>query len=142
MLDYQSENVFFAENAINVVGKYPINDLDKFCDKRKLIFENKGKAVSQELIEELTYSLMFINVDQFEVIQKKYDDNQHKPQVRLEFFYKGNPYDLPVTDPVFLHDYQVNPQLLKNISNLYLTLSLGILHNNWHYKLVAGIISY
>jgi hypothetical protein len=137
--DYQSENATFRENAIRVVGRFRPDNLDQLCDNRRLIFGNRGKAVTEESIQELSHSLMFITIDQFEVIERTYEDNP-RPQVRLVFSYNGNQYDLPVTDPVFLHNYQANPDILEGVNHLYLSLSLAIVHNHWHSKLVAGII--
>jgi len=82
---------------------------------------------------------MLLKTDQFEVIEKNYADNR-KSQVRLVFSYKNNQYDLPVTDPVFLYQYQSNRDFLKQFKEALLTVSLGIEWENWHYKLVAGII--
>lgn len=137
---YQSENVLFRENSIRLVGRFNSNNLNQHCNTRNLIFGNRGKAVSEEAIGDLTYSLMLINTNQFEAIEKIYDDNPNRPQVRLVFSYNRNQYDLPVTDPVFIHNYQSNPDILESVTDVYLSLSLAIVHNNWHSKLVAGII--
>lgn len=137
--DYQSENVFFRENSIKVVGRFNDNNLNQLCDNRNLIFGNKGKAVSEEAIERLSHSLMFVKTNQFEIIEKIYEDNP-KPKVRLVFSYNGNQYDLPVTDPAFIHKYQTSPVILENVTNLYLCLSVAIVQHHWHSKLVAGII--
>jgi hypothetical protein len=138
--DYQSENVFFRENSLRVVGSFKFSQLNQLCDNRLLIFENQGKAVSNKVIKTLSYSLMLIQANQFEVIEKVYDDNPDWPKHRLVFSYKDHQYDLPITDPVFIHDYKMNPDILENVENIYLSLSLAIVHNNWHSKLVAGII--
>lgn len=96
------------------------------------------ELVSTEAIASLTYSLSFISTDQFEVTEKVYQDNP-KTQKRLAFSYNGNHYELSVIDPEFLQQHLYNPDLLKNVKLICLCLSLGILHNDWHYKLVAGI---
>ncbi len=83
---------------------------------------------------------MFIKVSSFEVIEKTYDDNPNKSQIRLVFSFNGNQYDLPVTDPVFLHRYQTNPDFLENYNQLYVSLSLAVEWKGWYYKLIAGII--
>src|ERR1035437_9641129 len=138
--DYQSENALFRENSIRVLGRFNSNNLNQLCDNRNLIFGNRGKAVSEEAIGTLSYSLMFINTNQFEVIERTYEDNPNRPQVRLVFTYNGNRYDLPVTDPIFLHNYQSNPDIMEDVADVYLSLSLAVVHNHWHSKLVAGII--
>lgn len=138
--DYQSENVFFNENSIKVIGRFDFNTLPQLCDNRTLVFGNKGKAVSEEKIGSLTHSLVLIQTNQFEVIEKTYEDTPNKHQLRLVFSYNGIRYDFPVTDPVFLHNYQRNPDILEGCEELLLCLSLGVAWQNWYYKLVAAII--
>jgi len=139
-IGYQSENIFFDTNSINVRGHYN-NDLHPLCDNRNRIFGNRGKAVSQDDINGLTYSLMLINTNEFEVIEKTYTDKPDRPQVRLLFHFNGNQYDLPITDPIFLHKYQQNPDFMNGINKVFLSLSLGVCWQDWCYKLVAGIIN-
>ncbi len=139
-INYQSENVFFNEDSIKVVGTFDLTQLEQLCDKKPLVFGNRGKAISSEAIGGLTYSLMLIKTSSFEVIQKKYEDKPNKLQSRLVFTYNGHQYDLPITDPVFLHNYQSNPDFLDVESAIFVILSLGIEWSDWYYKLVAGII--
>ena len=138
--NHQSENVAFNENTIRVIGNFNRSQLSPLCDNRNLIFGNRGKAVSQDSIGGLNHSLMLVDVNQFEVTQKVYDDRRERPQTRLVFTYNTNRYDFPVTDPVFLHRYQTNPDLLEGVNQVYLSLSLGVIWEDWYYKLVAGII--
>ncbi len=138
--NYQSENAYFNERSLNVIEQYSKNELNKLCDNRNLIFGNRGKAVSSEAIGNMIYSLMFIRINTFEVIVKTYDDSPDKHQIRLVFAYNGNHYDLPVTDPVFLHLYQTNRHIFDNYNELYVSLSLSVEWQCWYYKLVAGII--
>jgi len=137
---YQSENVTFNETSIKTVGTFERNKLVNLCDGRSLIFRNKGKAVSLDAIGTLNHSLMLASVNQFEVTQKIYEDKPGKSQIRLVFTYNDNRYDFPVTDPVFLHRHQGNPDFLVGAAQVYLCLSLGIAWEGWHYKLIAGII--
>ena len=123
-----------------MVGNFNHNQLANCCDNRNFIFGNRGKAVSQDIIGNLNHSLVLIRVTQFEVTQKVYEDRPERAQTRLAFTYKDSNYDFPITDPVFLYRYQNNHTLLEGINQLYLCLSLGIVWNNWYYKLVAGII--
>jgi len=139
---HQSENVLFRETSINVLGRFKPHDIEKLCDKRNMIFGSRGKALSEDAIGALPYSLMLVNVDQFEVIEKMYDPKAERMKLRLIFSYKGSEYDLPITDPIFINNYQRNPQLTKDVANAYLCLSLAIAHNDLYYKLVPGIILY
>ena len=136
---YQSENAFFEENSLCVTGKYN-NNLEVLYDSRGLIFGNRGKAIAEDNIYNHRYSLMFVKTTDFEVYQKTYEDSP-KVQTRIKFIYCGNQYDLPVTDPVFLKKYQSNPEFLKGCKQIGMTLSIGVVHNGWYYKLIAGIIS-
>ncbi len=137
---YQSENVAFNENSIRAVGNFNRNELSNLCDNGNLIFGNRGKAVSQNTIGNLNHSLLLINVNQFQITQKIYEDRRpDHPQTRLVFTYNGNQYDLPVTDPVFLHRYQSNPDVLGGVNQVYLSVSLGVVWKEWYYKLIAGI---
>jgi hypothetical protein len=135
---YQSENVLFVEVSMTVLGRYN-NSLDVLCSSNKLIFGNRGKAISEEGIATLNHSLMFIKTSDFEVYQRIYEDNP-RPQIRIKFTYNANQYDLPITDPVFLKNYQSNPNFLTAYNQINMTISVGVIHNGWYYKLVAGII--
>jgi hypothetical protein len=137
---YQSENAYFKESSLKIDGRFSQDNLDSLCSNRMKIFESRGKAISQDRIRFVNYSLMFIKVSRFEVIEKTYDDSPDRTKTRLVFTYNGDQYDLPVTDPVFLHSYQSNPDFAEGFISLYLTLSLGVPWENWYYKLIAGII--
>jgi hypothetical protein len=136
---YQSENVSFNENTIRKTGTFPKNNLIPLCEDKISIFGNRGKAVSEEKINTLNHSLMLICVNNFEAVDKIYEDNKDKHQTRLVFTYSGNNYDLPVTDPIFMHRFKTTPHYIEGIAELFLTLSLGVSWNNWYYKLVAGV---
>jgi hypothetical protein len=138
--NYQSENIWFSEDSLKILGRYNVENLKQICNSRNLIFGNRGKSVSEEIIDRLSYSLMLIKTSQFEVVEKIYQDNKSKSQCRLVFTYNENLYDFPITDPAFLHRYKNNHDLLKSSKELLFCASLGIAWNGWYYKLVAGII--
>ncbi|MCX6279640.1 MAG: hypothetical protein NT004_16320 [Bacteroidetes bacterium] len=138
--NYQSENALFQENSIEIEGIYSPNNLFQLCNTRKLIFGNTGKAISEDAIRNLTYSLMLIKTNQFEIVVRRYEDNPDKNQIRLVFSYNGNQYNFPVSDPVFLYKYQINPNFFASRNEIYLTISITIPWNKWYYKLVAGVI--
>lgn len=139
-LGYQSENVYFDVNNIKVSEKFDCNRLSELCCNRKYILGNKGKAVSEDYIKKMDFSLMLIKTNKFEVIEKSYDDNPNKPQYRLVFEHNNYKYDLPITDPVFLHKYPKDHSLLEDYKDIFISLSLGVKWNDWYYKLVAAII--
>jgi len=139
---HQMENIRFRDNSLKVIDNLDKQALTNMTDNDRFnrVFGNRGKAVSEEAIENLNHSLMLISTDDFEINEKVYDDNPGHPQIRLAFRYRGNLYDLPVTDPVFLHRLKTNPNLLEGKEQIYLVLSLGGVYNDWYYKLIAGII--
>ena len=66
-----------------------------------------------------------------------------KEQYRLKFTFNSVNYDLPITDIKFLEKCSNSTSVtigepIKD--NIYLAISLGIEHDGWHYKLVAGVI--
>ncbi len=138
--DHQTENVTFKEDSIKIVGTFDKNKLETLCDNKKFIFGNSGKALSQDFIENMEHSLMLLKLNQFDVFKKSYDDRHGRPQRRLEFQFNDHPYDFPITDPVFLYRHKNNPDLLKNINQIYVCVSLGIEWEGWYYKLVAGVV--
>jgi hypothetical protein len=137
---FQTENIFFDEKSLQVTGKFPLDGLEELCDQRQfLLFGSKTKAVEQNESKKLNHSLTMIYTTHFKVYEHQYEDKT-RSQVRLRFSFDIFSYDFPVTDPVFLSNYQQNKQLLADVEKLYLTLSLGRLHEGWHYKLVACVL--
>jgi len=135
---YHSENALFNESSIRVASRFN-GSLSLFCDDAKLIFGNRGKAISEESITRLAYSLMFIKTNKFEVVGRSYDNVPEKIQYRLVFSYNGNEYNFPITDPDFLNKLRINPEFYKNYQALFMSLSITIPWESWYYKLVAGI---
>ena len=135
-LNYQSENVFFNEQSIKVIGYFDKNNIQSLCDNRNQIFGNRGKAVSHDVIGDLTYSLMLIRVDNFTINERSYEDSPDRKQIRMIFLYNGNSYDLPITDPVFLKKYEKDSSSIPTDHETFLSLSLAVEWSNWYYKLI------
>ena len=125
------ENVHF--NSIRKVGRLGQNS-------QTLIFGNRGKAVPNEVFENGNYSLMFIMPESPFIIMQ-YDDYGHE-KFRIQFSYNGTQYDFPLTDTRYINALRSRTKNCgqRNTGDLYLTLSLGVNHYDWHYKLVAGVI--
>jgi hypothetical protein len=138
--NYQSENAYFDERSIQIVGKINSKSIKILCEDHSVIFGNRGKAIHEDKIGSLRHSLILIKTKQFDVVEVNYDDNSNQPQKRMAFKYNGNNYNLPITDPVFLHSYQSNHNILNGVDKIYLSLSVGICWKSWYYKLVAGVI--
>lgn len=131
-----SENVIFT--SIAKIGGIRCNkkNLSLLCDTtHPLIFGNRGKAVASEVFNKGGYSLMFIKPDN-PVIQTQHDEYGHE-KYRIQFTYRNNRYDLPLTDAKYMHMLQNH-----NVKggDLYFTLSLGVKYEDFHYKLIAGVI--
>lgn len=120
-------------------GQFRCDQLPCLCEVRPLIFGNRGKAVSEERIELLPYSLMMVSTRNFEVTERTFEDHDLS-HTRLVFSYNLDTYDLPVTDPEFLHRYKLDLDLLEGVDELYLTLSLGVNWHHWYCKLVGCVI--
>ena len=138
--NYQSENVFFRADSINVSGAFNPDNICEFCDNRNNIFGNRNKKISAQEILNLNYSLMLVKADLFEVVTQVFDDNVANPKTRLNFAFRGYNYNFPVTDPVFLYKYRSDTNYLKNCKHLFLCLSITVPWNDWYYKLIATVI--
>ena len=135
---YQSENATFKPETIKRVGNIRLSEenLDRLIDMDQYyLFGNRGKAVSDDVIDSVEHSLTLIKVTDFQIYKKDPDK-----QLRMEFIFSHDNYDLPITDIDFIQKYNDDETLLKNSSCLYLSISLGVFHNGWHSKLIAGIL--
>jgi len=138
---YQSENATFRENTIRVIGAFHPERLYELCEQRPLLFGNRGKAVHLDHIIRLNHSLTLVQAARFEVIEYTTEDDPDRKKIRLSFNYKGIQYDFPITDPIFKNNYQDNPHFVDDTNGLLLTLSVGVPLQEWHFKLVAGVIA-
>lgn len=137
---YQSENTTFDEKEISVIGRGTKALIEGLAnDYSSLIFINHGKAIHSDSIDDLNHSLMLVRLTDFKIKETK-NPGRVNPQIRLEFTHKNNLYDFPITDPVFLDSYSMDKTLLDNTDSIDVVLSIAVLHNGWHSKLVATIL--
>lgn len=138
---HQSENYLFDTNSLRTNGRFPIASLQNLTDNNRfnLVFGNRGAAVPEHKVEELSYSLMLLSLNDFETNERVFEDRQY-PQLKLSFRHNGNVYNFPVTDPSFQHKYGLNNDILSNKERIYVTFSLAAPHQEWSSKLVAGIM--
>lgn len=138
---YQSENVLFNENNILKVGTFEKSRLNSLCEDKRYIFKTRYPSLSEDVIQELNYSLMLVRPKQFEVIEKVYEDRAGS-QLRMVFSYNNFTYDFSITDPVFLRQYYANPEFVEGIKEVLLSLSVSVKYptTERYYKLVAGVI--
>lgn len=135
---YQSENATFKQKSIKKVGNIRLSEenLDRLIDmEQSCLFGNRGRAVPEDVIDSVENSLTLIKVTDFQVNRRNSDG-----QLRIDFEFNHNRYDLPITDVNFIKRYNDNEVLLENAYYLYLAISLGIFHNGWHSKLIAGVL--
>ncbi|MEA2440136.1 MAG: hypothetical protein QOH76_1560 [Thermoleophilaceae bacterium] len=109
------------------------------------IFVNHGKAVPAHVAEEgMDASLCVVEPDSLDFVVT--------PQIltRVEFVHGGHLWDLPISD------YRVRPAMrtqptgryslddlgLGDPDRIMLLLSLAAKHNDWHSKLVAGVLQF
>lgn len=123
----------------NVRVSVSASNLNGLCDTyHDKIFYNKGKAVPTSVFENGNYSLMFIKPDKT-VIYKDFT-NEELGKLRMKITYNDIIYDLPVTDPAFLSKKETFSGTEQTMGDCYLTVSLGEEWDEWHYKLIAGVI--
>lgn len=138
---YQSENVHFDERRMKILGRFPKSPslFEKLLSiKGWSLFGNKGKAVSVEDITDLDHSLVLIKPENVRAHQQT--NVKGKPQIRAEFVYNDHSYDLPITDIDFNRRFRNNSTLLNSCEHIYFTISLGIEFQDWHHKLIAGVL--
>lgn len=138
---YQSENVKFNPQSLKKVAVIDAKsqNLDLLAEKeRRTIFLNRGKAVPAEKVHHLDYSLILVKVSNPKIY---WHFDYLRRRLRIKFDYFDVEYDLPITDTQFLALYSKEETFLNIPKSLYLTVSLGINYEEWHYKLAAGVIS-
>ncbi len=100
------------------------------------VFYFRGKAIPAKMIDRLNYSLMFIHPEKAGAY---IDEEREKSKYRMKFTYYGSNYDFPITDPYFLDAFKKCPERYIDLTGAYLTLSLGMEFEGFHFKLVAGV---
>lgn len=138
---YQSENCLFDPTSIRTLESlvYTLPLIDSFVPRNlSVLFGNRGKAIPADKIADIDHSLVFIKPELLEV--RRETTQRGKEQIRGHFVFAGHPYDLPITDIEFIAAYTDNSAVLDDYTHHYLTLSLGLAYEGWHYKLIAGVI--
>ena len=101
------------------------------------VFYFRGKAIPATIINKLNYSLMLIRPKKASAY---IDEEREKSKYRVKFSYFGSNYDFPITDPYFLEIFKKNPERYADLNGAYLTLSLGLEFEGFHFKLVAAVL--
>lgn len=133
-----SENIHYSNLVRKTRCSKQVDAMDNLCDNiHKKIFYNCGKAVPTNVFQEGKYSLMLIKPDSPQIY---YDSDTNK--YRAKFTYENIEYDFPITDPYYIDLLKHTPSLCvaRKTGELYFIISLGEELDEWHYKLIAGII--
>jgi len=136
----QVENYFY--DYLFVVGsmeptKDLLNELSKTA--RKVLFGNRFSSIIHDHYNRMDYSILMITANDVNCYMKDRIDKQ--PQPRMRFTFNDIRYDFPVTDPDFRHLMENNLDDANSTHDYYLVLSLGVICEDKHYKLVAGVIT-
>jgi hypothetical protein len=129
-------------------GRFIESSLHQLCDNVESLWVNgyhssegyNDRLPLEVANEKLTSSLLFIRPTVFEIEKK--ESSFIKKKLRGEFIYKGERYNLAVTDPRFEENYSDKSVGLCKIINdqIYLCISLGEPFGEYCYKLIVGII--
>lgn len=133
-----SEDVYYQHILAVGIIQPTTEDLDQLTDKiYDNIFYNRELAISPEEYRRGNYSLMMIHPESFEFQE---DPSKNRAKYRLKFSYHDVFYDFSVTDPEFYELITRKPDLIDSLKEFYLVLSIGLVYEGRHHKLVAGII--
>jgi hypothetical protein len=140
---YQSENVLFEKNSIRVLRNLSmdVDCIEKMCDNYPdRLFGNCGKAIPFDRIKEIDYSLKLVKIENPEFYY--FNSSTCSNQLRVKFMYFTNEYDLVVTDVNFKIAFEADNEILLFSNHFFFVISLGLAFNEFHYKLVAGILHF
>ena len=101
------------------------------------VFYTTDLAISPEVYAKGNYSLMMIHPEN---ILFQEDLTKKRARYRMLFSYHGTNYDFSITDPVFYEQIALQPDILTSLTDVYLTLSIGLEYEGRHHKLIAGLI--
>jgi ATP-dependent DNA helicase RecQ len=145
---YQTENYLVGEGPWVRKGPYPFPDLRRLCDPVDSLWANgyhshKGlndRMPLETVREKIRSSLLFIRPDQASITVEE-GPNLLK-RIRAGFYFAGEEYRLPVTDPIVENRYfqKETGQYPLEKGDFHFTVSIGEPYESYCYKLVAGIV--
>ena len=133
-----SEDVYFSQ--ISVIGQIipSLVHLHELTDViHTEIFYNSEYSISPLTYANGDYSLMFIHPERIWV---EPDLLKERAKYRMRIAYRGNSYEMSVTDPNYLKYLGEQMQDGGFVKDAYLCLSLGLEYEFRHHKLVAGVV--
>lgn len=134
-----TEDVHYT--MMQVVGKVKASNevLRQFVDNNhQVVFYGTDRAIDIPTYAAGDHSLMFVRADEAEIVAEVHED---KTRYRMLMGYHGVTYDLSVTDPYYielLNEKRVN---IGKQPDVYVTLSLGLVYEERHHKLIAAVIT-
>ena len=133
-----SEDVYYKQ--MYALGRVPLHSqvLSELTDDiHPLLFYNTDYSISIETYENGDYSLMMVHP---EGISFHLDPSKNRAKYFMTFKYNEVVYDFKVTDPYFYQYIEQHPDAIEKLSDVYVTLSLGLEYESRHHKLIAAMI--
>lgn len=147
---YQQENwLLDPEHYWAKIDRANWNDLQRLADSPETLwinghstFNGLDDKIAISLVGALDSSLLLIRVDRVTLSVFKPGEAFGNPKRRVQgrFRHNGTEHRLWVTDPTYEKAYLARPDGEYQISESFLTISLGEPHNDACYKLIAAII--
>ena len=134
-----TEDVHYT--MMQVVGKVKASNevLQQFADNiHQVVFYGTDRAIDVPTYAAGDHSLMFVRADEAEIIA---DVREDKTRYRMLMGYHGVTYDLSVTDPYYIEQLNEKQVNFGKQSDVYVTLSLGLVYEERHHKLIAAVIT-
>jgi len=142
----QIENWLIAKKNWIRKGEFSLSDMPKLCDNPDTLWINGyhgnygiNDKIPQERAESISSSLLLIEPENFIVTVQ---EESGIKKVRGKFDFKGIAYKLAITDPGIENQYLAKSSGQYPIYEkpLYLTISVSEPFNDYHYKLIAGVV--
>ena len=134
-----TEDVHYT--MMQVVGKVKASNevLRQFVDNiHQVVFYGTDRAIDISTYAAGDHSLMFVRADEAEIVV---DVREDKTRYRMLMEYHGVTYDLSVTDPYYIELLNENRVNIGKQPDVYVTLSLGLVYEERHHKLIAAVIT-
>lgn len=134
-----TEDVHYT--MMQVVGKVKASNevLQQFVDNiHQVVFYGTDRAIDIPTYAAGDHSLMFVRADGAEIVADVREDKTH---YRMLMGYYGVTYDLSVTDPYYIELLNEKRVIIGKQPDVYVTLSLGLVYEERHHKLIAAVIT-
>lgn len=139
-IPYQAHQEDVHYSIMMVVGRVPASKavLSQFVDKiHSVLFYGTGQAISIPTYAAADHSLMLVHADAAEIVS---EIKEEKTRYRMLLGYNGVTYDLSVTDPDYIDALNSGRVSIGFMPNVYVTLSLSLVYEERHHKLVAAVV--